>query len=76
MNILDLKDEALQAYNRVPQSEAAPFLQAAMLAEIALQLAGINEKLEKITERGGSADVQGSALGDIAKMLYVIADKK
>lgn len=49
--ITGYQDEALSAYNRVPQSEAAPFLQAAMLAEIALQLAKQNEFLENIAEQ-------------------------
>jgi hypothetical protein len=49
MNTADItrrQEEALMAYNRVPQSEAAPWLQAAMSAQIALQLAALNEKLD------------------------------
>jgi hypothetical protein len=40
-----LQDDASHAYGRVPQSEAAVWAQAMCLAEIALQLAKLNETL-------------------------------
>ncbi len=43
-----LQDEAVQAYERLPQPEAAHNAQVAMLAEIALQLAKLNASLDAI----------------------------
>lgn len=43
--------------------------------KIAQALAGINEKLNTITERGGSADLVGSSLDGVNRMLHIIADK-
>jgi hypothetical protein len=63
--IQSLQEMALGAFERVPQSEAAAWLQAMMQAEIALQLQALNDKLETITERGGSADLQCQQLKDI-----------
>ena len=40
-----LQDEARQAYDRIGGAEAFQALQAVMLAEIALQLAKLNETL-------------------------------
>jgi hypothetical protein len=45
--IESLQDEARQAYDRLPGLEASAFLQSVMLAEIALQLASINEQQQK-----------------------------
>lgn len=59
-----------------PSAQQVEYLKVSMLAEIALQLAGINEKLNTITERGGSADLQNDAMAHIADMLHIIADKK
>ncbi len=44
--IQSLQEMALGAFERVPQSEAAAWLQAMMLAEIAQQLARIATQLE------------------------------
>lgn len=66
-----LQEEASNAYNRVPQSEAAPFLQAAMLAEIALQLAKQNEHLEFIARAVDNSET----FEHIASWLHAIADK-
>jgi hypothetical protein len=49
--IIARQDEALSAYDRVSQDEAASWLQAAMLAEIAKQLEEQNEHLARITEQ-------------------------
>jgi hypothetical protein len=48
--IRQFQDEAEQAYIRLPQPEAAHVAQVAMLAEIALQLAKMNEHLAKFNE--------------------------
>ena len=49
--VLQLQDEALAAYERVEGVEAMQCSQAAMLAQIALELAQINTLLEHITKR-------------------------
>lgn len=75
------RNEAMSAYEAyyahdLVSEELAKFsaLQAGMLAEIALQLAGINEKLNTITARGGSADLQNGTLKDIAGHLRDLAE--
>lgn len=49
--VLQLQDEALAAYERVGGVEAMQCSQAAMLAQIALELAQINTLLERIYKR-------------------------
>jgi len=44
--IRQLQSEASQAYERLPQPEAAANAQVVMLAEIALQLAKLNARLD------------------------------
>ena len=57
-----LQQMALSAYDRVPQSEAAAWMQAAMLAEIALQLQKHNEQLAKVEEElHALREIQGMA---------------
>jgi hypothetical protein len=62
-NIRGLQSEAEQAYSRLPSSDAAPYLQAVMQAEIALQLSQANEYAEKRIEQ---ADTQNALLLRIA----------
>ena len=50
--IRQLQDEAAQVCERLPQPEAAQCAQVAMLAEIALQLAKLNEHLEHKEQAG------------------------
>lgn len=49
--IMQLQDEALGAYERTGGVDAMQCMQAAMLAQIALELAQINKLLEAITKR-------------------------
>jgi hypothetical protein len=49
--IRQFQDEAAQAYERLPQPEAAHNAQVVMLAEIALQQARIADALEAIAKR-------------------------
>ncbi len=49
--IVRLQEEATNAYNRVPQSEAASWAQVVMTAELALQQARVAEALERIVLR-------------------------
>ena len=46
--LIQLQSEASQAYERLPQPESAHNAQVVMLAEIALQLAKVNEHLSKL----------------------------
>ncbi len=46
--IRQFQDEAADAYERLPQPEAAANAQVVMLAEIALQLAKLNASLDAI----------------------------
>ena len=73
MNIEYYRDQALAAYERVPQSEAAAWLQAVMAAEQAIQLQGINDKLQEITELGGYLDASTGCLTGIEAALQVMS---
>lgn len=59
--IRDRQDEAMQAYDRLQDTGAAmQALQAAMLAEVALQLAKQNSLLERIARRLEKMDDESS----------------
>jgi len=47
----NVQEEALSAFNRVPQSEAAQWAQVVMTAEFALQQARTADALERIAQR-------------------------
>ncbi len=48
LRIAELQEQALEACDNASFSQKADFFQAAMLAEIALQLADLNEKLDTL----------------------------
>ena len=49
--IRGLQDEAEMAYNRLSSEQADGYLQASLIAEIALQLGKLNEQQEKHIEQ-------------------------
>jgi hypothetical protein len=65
--VQQLQEEALSSYDRIEYSDNVPLLHAVMLAEIALQLAGINEKLQP-TELSQRVDTLEQKLNDAIKI--------
>lgn len=72
LQIAQLQDEALSAYNRVPQSEAAPFLQAVMLAAIAQQL----DRIATVLEDGKLSILEGEDIVErLSRIGSILMDK-
>jgi hypothetical protein len=64
-NINAIQDQALSAFDRVPQSEVAAWMQAIASCEIALQLAKLNESLENISKNLDTFRISGLPIENV-----------